>query len=117
MDTGTSIIAMPDVVLREVATAMGAKSDSSGSSLAFDCTSGKLPTVAFRFGGNDFEIAAEDLVTIVLPVNDSTVARAFDVKMGALLCVIPFSGGQESSELDQQSPMIIVSSTPFWHSS
>ncbi|EIN12892.1 acid protease [Punctularia strigosozonata HHB-11173 SS5] len=106
MDTGTSLVVMPNASWSALADALDAKEDNTSGLLVADCSS-ELPTVALRIGGKDYNFAPEDLALGVIPINSSALAKAYDMKQGSIACLLPFAGGQESSELDETAPMII----------
>jgi hypothetical protein len=108
MDTGTSLVVMPDDLRASLASALNAKEDANSGLLVADCSS-DLPTVALRLGGKDFAITPEDLISAAVPVNSSALASAYGIKQGSIACLLPFAGGQASTEAEQTAPMIIVS--------
>jgi hypothetical protein len=108
MDTGTSLVFMPNAAFSALAAAIHAQVDQTTGMMFIDCAT-SLPTIALRLGGKDYAFAMEDLVANVTQVNSSAAAQAMGVEQGHLACMLPFMPGQDSSELGQDAPMIIVS--------
>ncbi|EIN12788.1 acid protease [Punctularia strigosozonata HHB-11173 SS5] len=111
MDTGTSLVSMPDDAFTALASALHAHIDKTTGTMWVNCSS-TLPPVALRLGGKDYAFAVEDLVTEVQPVESSEMAQQVGLKQGSLACLLPFMAGQDTSELGQgTTPMIIFGDT------
>ncbi|EIN04225.1 acid protease [Punctularia strigosozonata HHB-11173 SS5] len=104
MDTGTSLVVMPDAIFDALTTAMGAKVVQGAAFMLCDSVPAN---VSLRLGGKDYGFALEDLVLGAVPVNTTALSQQLGFPEGTLACLLPFSGGQSQSELGQTAPMII----------
>ncbi|EIN12681.1 acid protease [Punctularia strigosozonata HHB-11173 SS5] len=105
MDTGTSLIVMPNATWQALATAIGAK-PGPGNLLVRNCTS--LPVVALRIGGKDYSIATEDLVLDAIEINSQQLSDKYGFAQGTTACLLPFVGGQQSTEVNETAPLMIM---------
>jgi hypothetical protein len=96
MDTGSTIVTLPQSTFSALATTVNATVDDAGNFIV-DCST-TMPSIALRIGGKDYSFSMEELMLEVVPINSTALAQASGLQEGSLACVLPFTAGGDTPQ-------------------